>query len=92
MAGEELPADDMEQLEDGGTLVLSDLLNHVFDKGIVIAGSVTIGIADIDLVRLSLDLVISSVETDLRRTRGRGKPRVGGGHGDVPVLPSSGSE
>ena len=90
MASDELPGGDIEELDEGASLVLSDLLNHVFDKGIVISGSVTIGIADIDLVRLSLNLVISSVETDVRRTRR--EPRVGGGHGDVPVLPGSGSE
>ena len=90
MTNDELPDSDMDEVHEGGFLVMSDLLNHVFDKGVVIAGSVTIGIADIDLVRLSLNLVISAVETDLRRTRR--DPRVGGGHGDVPVLPRSGSK
>ena len=67
-------------------LVLSDVLNHVFDKGVVITGSVTIGIAGIDLVRLGLDLVISSVENDARRERERLA------NADVSVLPPAGGE
>lgn len=47
-------------------LVLGDLLNHVLDKGVVIGGSVTISIADIDLVVLDLRLLLTSVETALR--------------------------
>ena len=31
-------------------LVLGDLLNHVLDKGVVIGGTVTIAVADIELV------------------------------------------
>ena len=48
-------------------LVLRDLLNHVLDKGVVIGGSVTISIADIDLLVLDLRLLLTSVETAMRR-------------------------
>jgi hypothetical protein len=48
-------------------LVLGDLLNHVLDKGVVISGNVTISIADIDLVVLDLRLLLTSVESSLRR-------------------------
>ncbi|HEV8496574.1 MAG TPA: gas vesicle protein GvpJ [Gemmatimonadaceae bacterium] len=48
-------------------LVLGDLLNHVLDKGVVIGGSVTISIADIDLLVLDLRLLLTSVETAMRR-------------------------
>jgi gas vesicle structural protein len=47
-------------------LVLGDLLNHVLDKGVVITGTVTISVADIDLLMLDLRLLLSSVETSLR--------------------------
>ena len=47
-------------------LVLGDLLNHVLDKGVVIGGTVTISVADIDLLVLDLRLVLSSVETAMR--------------------------
>jgi hypothetical protein len=52
-----------DMLVDDDRLVLSELLNLVLDKGVVITGEVTISIADIDLVRLDLSLVLSSVET-----------------------------
>jgi hypothetical protein len=45
------------------SLVLSDLLNHVLDKGVVLRGHVTISIADIDLLVVDLRLLLSSVET-----------------------------
>jgi hypothetical protein len=48
-------------------LVLGDLLNHVLDKGVVISGNVTISIADIDLLVLDLRLLLTSVESSLRR-------------------------
>lgn len=60
-------------------LVLGDLLNHVLDKGVVISGQVTISIADIDLVMVDLRLLVSSVQTMLKRQSGV--------HGDVPLLP-----
>jgi hypothetical protein len=47
-------------------LVLGDLLNHVLDKGVVIGGTVTISVADIDLVMLDLRVLLTSVETAMR--------------------------
>jgi hypothetical protein len=44
-------------------LVLGDLLNHVLDKGVVITGDVVISIADIDLVRVGLSIVLAAAET-----------------------------
>jgi hypothetical protein len=49
-------------------LVLSDLLNKVLDKGLMLRGSVVISVADIDLVQLDLTLMIAAVETMLRRS------------------------
>jgi hypothetical protein len=51
-------------------LVLGDLLNHVLDKGVVISGNVTISIADIDLVMVDLRLLLTSVETAIKRKGG----------------------
>ena len=48
-------------------LVLGDLLNHVLDKGVVISGTVTISVADIDLLMLDLRLLLTSIETSMRR-------------------------
>ena len=47
-------------------LVLGDLLNHVLDKGVVIGGTVTIAVADIDLLVLDLRVLLTSVETAVR--------------------------
>ena len=59
-------------LEDTGDqrLVLSDLLNRVLDRGLVITGSVTLAVADVDLVQLDLRLMLSAVETALHRREG----------------------
>ena len=51
---------------DEGQLVLGDLLNHVLDKGVVITGTVTISVADIDLLMLDLRLLLTSIETAIR--------------------------
>lgn len=61
------PRDDENDEIDDEQLVLGDLLNHVLDKGVVISGTVTISVADIDLLVLDLRLLLSSVETSLRR-------------------------
>ncbi len=58
--------DALDEIEDD-ELVLGDLLNHVLDKGVVISGTVTISVADIDLLVLDLRLLLTSVETSLRR-------------------------
>ena len=58
--------DDDDEI-DAEELVLGDLLNHVLDKGVVISGSVTISVADIDLLVLDLRLLLTSVETSMRR-------------------------
>jgi len=47
-------------------LVLGDLLNHVLDRGVVISGTVTISVADIDLLVLDLRLLLTSIETSMR--------------------------
>ena len=64
-------------------LVLSDLINRVLDKGVVISGHVTISIADIDLLAVDLRLLLTSVQTALQHGIGQ----VGSGHGDAPLLP-----
>ena len=65
-------------------LVLGELLNHVLDKGVVITGDVTISIADIDLMRVGLSLVLTAVETEAQRDRAR---RVALADADIPLLP-----
>ena len=44
-------------------LSLLETLDHVLNRGLVITGEITISVADIDLVFLGLNVLISSVET-----------------------------
>jgi hypothetical protein len=44
-------------------LAISELLDRVLNKGVVIFGDVTISIANVDLIYLGLKLLLSSVET-----------------------------
>jgi hypothetical protein len=57
MADEEFELDEEEELS------LLETLDHVLDRGLVIAGEVTIAVADVDLVYLGLNLLLGSVET-----------------------------
>jgi len=43
-------------------LSLVDLVDHVLNKGVVLAGQATIAIADVDLIYLGLNIVLASVE------------------------------
>lgn len=58
--------DDEDEI-DSEQFILGDLLNHVLDKGVVISGTVTISVADIDLLLVDLRLLLTSVETAMRR-------------------------
>jgi hypothetical protein len=66
------------ELDESEQLVLSDLINRVLDKGVVISANVMISIAGIDLVQLDLRLFLTSVATRDARD-------------DVPVRLSSGA-
>jgi hypothetical protein len=75
-----LPAEEIYESEQ---LVLSDLLNRVLDKGVVISSQITISIADVDLIHLDLRLLISSVATLEHRASERTK------RADLPVRASA---
>ncbi|GAA2962657.1 gas vesicle protein [Streptomyces enissocaesilis] len=46
-------------------LALVDLLDRLLAGGVVIAGDLTLRIADVDLVRVDLNALISSVSADV---------------------------
>ena len=48
---------------DSTDLSLLETLDHVLNRGLVIAGEITISVADIDLIFLGLNVLVSSVET-----------------------------
>ena len=54
IAGEEWENTDLSLLE---------TLDHVLNRGLVIAGEITIAVADIDLIFVGLNVMVSSVET-----------------------------
>jgi hypothetical protein len=52
---------DVEMLENSD-LSLLETLDHVLNRGLVIAGEITISVADIDLIFVGLNVLVSSVE------------------------------
>ena len=48
---------------EGTDLSLLETLDHVLNRGLVIAGEITIAVADIDLIFVGLNVMVSSVET-----------------------------
>jgi hypothetical protein len=50
-------------------LVLAELVSRVLDRGVVVAGDVTISVAGIDLVYLGLRLHLTAVESAEARSR-----------------------
>ena len=52
-------------------VTLLETLDRLLNRGVVVAGDVTLSVADVDLIYLGLRLLISSVET-ARELRVRG--------------------
>jgi hypothetical protein len=58
------------RLEDGrpspdGEVALVDLLDRLLAGGVVLTGEITLAIADVDLVHISLRALFTSIEADL---------------------------
>ena len=89
--------EDFELFDEESELSLLETLDHVLDRGLVIAGEITISVADIDLIFVGLNVLLGSVETINRTLGGR---EVGGaglrGRGSVTpgraALPAAGGE
>ena len=50
-------------LDDTRQVSLCEVLDRVLNKGVVVTGDVTISVADIDLIYLGLQIMLSSIET-----------------------------
>ena len=50
-------------LEESERVSICEVLDRVLNKGVVVAGEVTISVADVDLLYLGLNLVLTSIET-----------------------------
>lgn len=56
-----LISEDVENVDEAD-LSLLETLDHVLNRGLVIAGEITISVADIDLIFVGLNVLVSSVE------------------------------
>jgi hypothetical protein len=75
-----------DRVADTEELVLSDLLNRVLDRGVVIAGEVTISVANIDLVRVGLNIYIAAIETELQKAAERDRKHRSLFNANLPLL------
>jgi hypothetical protein len=64
--GSEAPVVSKLALDDAERVSLCEVLDRVLNKGVVVTGDATISVADIDLVYLGLQLVLTSIETARR--------------------------
>jgi len=53
--------------EETQEITLLETLDHLLDRGVVIAGEATISIGDVDLLYLGLNVVLANVDA-MRRT------------------------
>jgi hypothetical protein len=60
----------------GQRIALVDLLDRLLAGGVVITGDVTISIADVDLVRISLRAIIASIRPEMDRILEEGEDDV----------------
>ena len=67
-------------LDDTRQVSLCEVLDRVLNKGVVVAGEVTISVADIDLIYLGLQAVLTSMET-ARQSLRRAPLELGAGMG-----------
>ena len=70
--GEIAQGDALSLLEESD-LSLLETLDHVLDSGLVIAGEITISVADIDLIFVGLNVLLGSVEAIEERLKSRDK-------------------
>jgi len=56
-------------------VTLLELLDRVIARGVILAGDITISVADVDLIYLGLRVMLSSVDQAERSGLGRGHDR-----------------
>jgi hypothetical protein len=67
-------------LDDLRQVALCEVLDRVLNKGVVVAGEVTVSVADVDLIYLGLQVVLTSMET-ARESFRRAPLQLGAGMG-----------
>jgi hypothetical protein len=83
---EELRVGQVATLLGDEPLDLSDLLNTVLDRGAVVHGEVTIAVAEVDLIKLNIGLLLQAVATAEQRMRASPEPSrsIAGSFGSIP--------
>jgi gas vesicle structural protein len=76
IAGQDCFVPELSELEESERLSVCEILDRVLNKGVVIAGEVTISVAGVDLLYLGLQLVLTSIET-ARDSMQNGQPAGG---------------
>ena len=64
------------EFEESERVSICEVLDRVLNKGVVVAGEVTISVADVDLLYLGVNLVLTSIET-ARESLGNGRAAAG---------------
>lgn len=57
------PTDSLTSADLARQVTLLDLVDRIIDKGAVIRGQVVLAVAEVDLVKLDLSLLLAAVET-----------------------------
>jgi hypothetical protein len=69
-------APELCELDEIERVSICEVLDRVLNKGVVVAGEVTISVAGVDLLYLGLNLVLTSIET-ARASLQNGQPQGG---------------
>ncbi len=64
-------------MNDDRDLSLLETLDHLLDRGVVIAGEAVISIGDVDLLYLGLNVVLANVDAMIRTSQRREIPKSG---------------
>lgn len=76
IAGQAGCAPELRELDESERVSVCEVLDRVLNKGVVVAGEVTISVAGVDLLYLGLQLVLTSIET-ARASLRNGQPQGG---------------
>jgi hypothetical protein len=76
VAGQDSFAPQLREFDESERVSVCEVLDRVLNKGVVVAGEVTISVAGVDLLYLGLQLVLTSIETARTGLHG-GRPQGG---------------
>ena len=76
VAGQDCLAPQLREFDESERVSVCEVLDRVLNKGVVVAGEVTISVAGVDLLYLGLQLVLTSIETARTSLHG-GRPQGG---------------